>query len=83
MSISRRKYTTEFKVQVTYWGIDSSRSISEVAGELGSIVILVGNRVRMILRRRQAIERSNLNVLNRARRFKLEPLDESQVSHQV
>ena len=72
MSLSGRKYTTEFKVQVTYWGIDSSRSISEVAGELGSIVISVGNRVRMILRRRQAIERSNLNALNRARRFKLE-----------
>lgn len=46
MSVSRRKFTTEYKIQVAHRVIDSGRTVIEVASELGLVEVTLSNWVR-------------------------------------
>ena len=59
MSISRRKFTTEYKVQAAHRVIDSSRTVIEVAAELGLVEVTIGNWVIAERSRMQAVEESD------------------------
>ena len=71
MSISRRKFTTEYKVQAAHRVIDSGRTVIEVASELGLIEVTLGNWVRAERRRIEAAKGSDVQVLSGAERIEL------------
>lgn len=59
MSVSRRKFATEYKVQDAYRVIDSGRTVIEVAFELGLVEVTLGNWVRAERSRMQAMKESD------------------------
>jgi len=71
MSVSRRKFTTEYKVQAAHRVIDSGRTVIEVAAELGLVEVTLGNWVRAERRRIEAAKGSDVEVLNGAERIEL------------
>ena len=71
MSISRRKFTTEYKVQSTHRVIDSGRTVNEVAAELGLVEVTLGNWVRAERRPIEAAKGSDMEVLGGAERIEL------------
>ena len=71
MSVSRRKFTTEYKVQAAHRVIDSGRTVIEVASELGLIEVTLGNWVRAERRRIEAAKGSDVEVLSGAERIEL------------
>lgn len=71
MSASRRKFSTEFKVEAAHRVIDSGRSISEVARELGLFEVSLGNWVRAERRRIEAAKGTDVEPLSGAERVEL------------
>lgn len=71
MSVSRRKFTTEYKVQAAHRVIDSGRTVIEVASELGLVEVTLGNWVRAERRRIEAAKGSDVEVLSGAERVEL------------
>ncbi|OIQ85804.1 transposase [mine drainage metagenome] len=71
MSVSRRKFTTEYKVQAAHRVIDSGRTVTEVARELGLVEVTLGNWVRAERLRMQAVEGSDVEPLSGAERVEL------------
>lgn len=71
MSVSRRKFTTEYKVQAAHRVIDSGRTVTEVAHELGLVEVTLGNWVRAERSRMQAVEGSDVEPLSGAERVEL------------
>ena len=71
MSASRREFTTEYKVQAAHRVIDSGRTVSEVANELGLIEVTLGNWVRAERRRIEAAKGSDVEVLSGAEQREL------------
>jgi len=71
MSVSRRKFTTEYKVQTAHRPIDSGRTVIEVAHELGLVEVTLGNWVRAERRRMQAMEESDGQVMSGAEQREL------------
>lgn len=71
MSVSRRKFTTEYKVQAAHRVIDSGRTVTEVAGELGLVEHTLGNWVRAERSRMQAVEESDGQTLSGAEQREL------------
>lgn len=68
MSGSRRKFTTEVKVEAAHRVIDSGRSIVEVARELGVMEQSLGAWVRDERRRIEAAKGTELELLSGAER---------------
>ena len=79
MSVSRRKFSTEYKVQAAHRPIDSGRTGTEVAGELGLVEVTLGNWVRAERSRMQAVEGSDVEALSGAEQRELVHL--AQTSH--
>lgn len=71
MSVSRRKFTTEYKVQAAHRVIDSGRSITEVAHELALVEHTLGNWVRAERTRMSALEESDGQALSGAEQKEL------------
>ena len=71
MSVSRRKFTTEYKVQAAHRVIDSGRTVIEVAHELGLVEVTFGNLVRAERSRMQAMEESDGQVMSGAEQKEL------------
>ena len=71
MSVSRRKFTTEYKVQAAHRVIDSGRTVTEVANELGLVEVTLGNWVRAERSRMQAMEESDGQALTGAEQREL------------
>lgn len=71
MSVSRRKFTTEYKVQAAHRVIDSGRTVTEVAHELGLVEVTLGNWVRAERSRMQAVEGSDVEPLSGSERVEL------------
>ena len=71
MSISRRKFTTEYKVQAAHRVIDSGRTVIEVASELGLVEVTLGNWVRAERRRIEAAKGSDGETLSGAEQREL------------
>lgn len=69
MSVSRRKFSAEFKEELAREVIDSSRPVKDVATAYG-----VGAETlrRWVIKYREAHESSSLNVTDRARLKELE-----------
>jgi transposase len=71
MSASRRKFTTEYKVEAAHRVIDSGRSIAEVARELNVGEQSLGTWVRDERRRIEASKGTELEPLTGAERAEL------------
>ena len=71
MSGSRRKFTTEYKVEAAHRVIDSGRPIAEVARELGVMEQSLGAWVRDERRRIEAAKGTGLEPLSGAERAEL------------
>ena len=71
MSASRRKFSTEFKVEVAHRVIDSGRSINEVVRELGVLELSLRNWVRAEHRRIEAAKGTGLDLLGGTERVEL------------
>ncbi len=71
MSASRRKFSTEYRVEAAHRVIDSGRSISEVARELGLLEVSLGNWVRAERRRIEAAKGTDVEPLSGAERVEL------------
>ncbi len=71
MSASRRRFTTEYKVEAAHRVIDSGRSIAEVARELNLHEVSLGNWVRDERRRIEATRGTELEPLSGAERSEL------------
>lgn len=71
MSVSRQKFSTEYKVQAAHRVIDSGRTVIEVASELGLVEVTLGNWVRVECRRIEAAKGSDVEVLSGAARIEL------------
>ena len=71
MSVSRRKFTVEYKVEAAHRVIDSGRSIAEVARELNIEEGPLGNWVRSERRRIEASKGTNLEPLTARERVEL------------
>ena len=71
MSAARRKFSTEYKVEATHRAIDSGRSISGVARELGHVEVSFGNWVRAERRRIEAAKGTDVEALCGAERVEL------------
>ena len=71
MSAPRRKFSTEYKVEAAHRVIDSGRSITVVARELGLVEVSLGNWVRAERRRIEAAKGSDLEALSGAERVEL------------
>jgi len=71
MSVSRRKFSTEYKVQAAHRVIDSGRTVSEVASELGLVEVTLGNWVRAERSRMQAVAESDGQVMTGAEQREL------------
>lgn len=71
MSVRRRRFTTEYKVEAAHRVIDSGRSIAEVAKELGIGEQSLGAWVRDERRRIEAVKGSELEPLTGAERAEL------------
>ena len=71
MSGSRRKFTTEYKVEAAHRVIDTGRSIAEVARELSMNEVSLGNWVRDERRRIEATKGTELEPLSGAERAEL------------
>ena len=66
MSVSRRKFTTECKVQAAHRVIDSGRTVIKVANELGLVEVTLGNWVWAERRRIEVAKGSDVEVLSGA-----------------
>jgi transposase-like protein len=71
MSASRRRFSTEYKVEAAHRVIDSGRSVAEVARELGLHEVTLGNWVRDERRRIDAAKGTELEPLTGAERAEL------------
>jgi transposase len=71
MSASRRKFTTEYKVEAAHRVIDSGRSIAEVARELNVVEQSLGVWVRDERRRIEAVKGTEDEPLTAAERAEL------------
>jgi len=71
MSASRRKFTTEYKVEAAHRVIDSGRSIAEVARELNVVEQSLGVWVRDERRRIEAVKGTEDEPLTGAERAEL------------
>ena len=71
MSASRRKFTTEYKVEAAHRVIDSGRSIVEVARELNVGEQSLGTWVRDERRRIEAVKGTELEPLTGAEHAEL------------
>lgn len=71
MSVSRRKFTTEYKVQAAHRVIDSGRTVTELANALGLVEVTLGNWVRAEHSRMEAMEESVGQALTRAEQREL------------
>jgi transposase len=71
MSVSRRKFSTEYKVQAAHRVIDSGRTIIEVASELGLVEVTLGNWIRAERSRMHAVEGSDGETLSGAEQREL------------
>jgi transposase len=71
MSGSRRKFSTEFKVEAAHRVIDSGRSIAEVARDLSLHEVSLGNWVRDERRRIEAARGTVLEPLSGVERIEL------------
>ena len=71
MSGSRRKFSTEYKVEAAHRVIDSGQSITEVARELSVHEVSLGNWVRDERRRIEATRGTELEPLSGAERAEL------------
>ena len=75
MSASRRRFSTEYKVEAAHRVIDSGRSIAEVARGLSEHEVSLGNWVRDERRRIEATRGTELEPLSGAER--VEPVRRS------
>ena len=71
MSVSRQKFSTEYKVQAAHRVIDSGRTVIEVASELGLVEVTLGNWVRAERSRMQAVEERYGQVMTGAEQREL------------
>jgi len=71
MSISWRKFSTEYKVHAAHRVINSGSTVIGVASELGFVEVTLGNWVRPESRRIEASIGSDVEVLSGAERIKL------------
>ena len=71
MSVSRRKFTVEYKIEAAHRVIDSGRTIAEVARELNIEEGPLGNWVRSERRRIEAAKGTNLEPLTAKERVEL------------
>jgi len=71
MSESRRKFTTDYKVQAAHRVINSGRNVVEVTAELGLVEVTSGNWVRAKCLRIEATKGSDVGVLSGAEQREL------------
>lgn len=71
MSVSRRRFTVEYKVEAAHRVIDSGRTIAEVARELNLEEVSLGSWVRGERRRIEAAKGTDLEPLSAVERVEL------------
>lgn len=71
MSVSRRRFTVEYKVEAAHRVIDSGRTIAEVARELSLEEVSLGSWVRGERRRIEAAKGTDLEPLSAVERVEL------------